>query len=563
MLRHNNVVTLHNRVTDQPVTVGVGDGALELEPPEEGATLENPPNGGYRAWLIVLSCALINALLSSMELLIVASILKMASDAGTDGDIVSLFVALVNLYAPLGAVVMIRFGYRATVCVGAGFVMIAVIVLSYLAAGAEGGVKFFLYGPAAIGMSFIKLGALIPVLEYFTTKRMKALFLSRLGTYAGQIILIFILIRDPPDIKRRAFLRGCTGFCIGIGLLGLTLQELKLNMKDGTGTFVARTVGVGSKQILKSALFWSTCAIYFFYQWGIETPQGQIPSMAVHLKLNVAGNLSYALMPTFGELLGMFLAWIFKKVYYEEESRLHKRKLKADRMKVVFGILFVAAFCMSICCFIAPKAVTVWYFFPFSILFAALFAFCEGLRDDAVPEEFGGENVRIVEGLILMFAGLGGVITNEIGAALNDDDLHWKELFYYGGGMLLLSAFVTLTVLGLIRHKLIPSKFKSNQVCKQPNALIIIQNQANQDSQQQQAKPVQYFLGRIEPPPEQAVSKGNRHMNAQPYQQAPVNLPNQTGSFMTHQSQNRTQQTVQSDGPQNQPQSVVTIQDLQ
>jgi hypothetical protein len=42
-------------------------------------------------------------------------------------------------------------------------------------------------------------------------------------------------------------------------------------------------------------------------------------------------------------------------------------------MKVVFGILFVAAFCMSICCFIAPKAVTVWYFFPFSILFAALF----------------------------------------------------------------------------------------------------------------------------------------------------------------------------------------------
>jgi hypothetical protein len=63
-------------------------------------------------------------------------------------------------------------------------------------------------------------------------------------------------------------LRGCTGFCTGIGLLGLTLQELKLNMKDGKGTFVARTFGVGSKQILKSALFWSTCAIYFFYQWG-------------------------------------------------------------------------------------------------------------------------------------------------------------------------------------------------------------------------------------------------------------------------------------------------------
>jgi hypothetical protein len=53
--------------------------------------------------------------------------------------------------------------------------------------------------------------------------------------------------------------------------------------------------------------------------------------------------------------------------------RLHMRTLKADRMKIVFGILFVAAFSMSIGCFIAPKAVNFWYFLPFSILFAALF----------------------------------------------------------------------------------------------------------------------------------------------------------------------------------------------
>jgi hypothetical protein len=38
----------------------------------------------------------------------------------------------------------------------------------------------------------------------------------------------------------------------------------------------------------------------------------------------------------------------------------------------------------------------------------------EGLRDDVIPEEFGRDNVRIVEGLILMFVGFGGLITNEI-----------------------------------------------------------------------------------------------------------------------------------------------------
>jgi hypothetical protein len=63
-------------------------------------------------------------------------------------------------------------------------------------------------------------------------------------------------------------LRSCTGLCIGIGFIGLTLQELKLKLKDGKGTFVAKTLGVGSKKmlnpILKSALFWLTCAIYIF-----------------------------------------------------------------------------------------------------------------------------------------------------------------------------------------------------------------------------------------------------------------------------------------------------------
>ncbi|XP_060561288.1 uncharacterized protein LOC132721055 [Ruditapes philippinarum] len=685
MLRHNNVVPSHNIVADEPVTVGVGDGALELEPPEEGATIENPPNGGHRAWFIVLSSALINALLGIMEMLKIISIFndKMSSDTGIDthtqAEILLQFMALVNLYAPLGAIVMIHFGYRATVCIGAGIVMVTVIILSHLKDDTEDAVKFFLYGPGAIGMSFIKVGALIPVLEYFSTKRMTALFLSRLGTYAGQIIFSLIHILSSSDINWRAYLRGCTGLCIGIGLLGLTLQELKLNMKDGTGTFVARTLGVGSKQIFKSTLFWSTCAIYFFYQWGIETPLGQLSSMSDHLGIEkkVGQNLVYVLSPAFGKLFGMFLAWIFKKVYYEEKSRLHMGTLEKDRMIVVFRILFVAAFSMAIGCFIAPKAVNFWYFFPFSILFAALFAFCEGLRDDAVPEEFGKENVRIVEGLILMFAGLGGVITNEIGADIeDDDDDNWKKLFYYGGGMLLLSTSVTMTVLVLIQSSSIPSKFKSNAVLplnqinegftgkkskkttvvnttlqqqpgastnsnggfqnkdtrsetvdnqivlplnqinegstskksrkttvvnttlqQQPGASTnsnggfqnkdtrsetvdnqvggngfqepntIIQNQAGSfqypQQQQQAAMPILYLHSSIQPAPEQAVFIGNPHMNAQPYLEASVFLPNQNGSFIPYLIQARPQQTVQNDVPQNQPQCVVTTQDLQ
>jgi hypothetical protein len=103
MLRHNNVVPSHNRVADEPVTVGVGDEALDIDPHEEGATFENPPNGGYRAWLIVLSCALINMLLSMMEMLIDVSILDLDMALETriyeeQAEISYQFKSLVYLY---------------------------------------------------------------------------------------------------------------------------------------------------------------------------------------------------------------------------------------------------------------------------------------------------------------------------------------------------------------------------------------------------------------------------------------------------------------------------------
>jgi hypothetical protein len=50
---------------------------------------------------------------------------------------------------------------------------------------------------SAFGINFLKIGALIPVLENFTTKRMKALVLSRLGTSLGGLVTMgFIFLKD-------------------------------------------------------------------------------------------------------------------------------------------------------------------------------------------------------------------------------------------------------------------------------------------------------------------------------------------------------------------------------
>ena len=63
--------------------------------------------------------------------------------------------------------------------------------------------------------------------------------------------------------------RGCSGLCVGIILIGLTLEDLKLTMKENKSvTFIQKTVGLANKDVLKNLLFWLTCSVYFFYQWG-------------------------------------------------------------------------------------------------------------------------------------------------------------------------------------------------------------------------------------------------------------------------------------------------------
>jgi hypothetical protein len=48
----------------------------------------------------------------------------------------------------------------------------------------------------ALGVSCLKLGAIIPVLEYFKRDRMKALVITRLGTVIGASATIGIMFAD-------------------------------------------------------------------------------------------------------------------------------------------------------------------------------------------------------------------------------------------------------------------------------------------------------------------------------------------------------------------------------
>ncbi|XP_060595816.1 uncharacterized protein LOC132749908 isoform X1 [Ruditapes philippinarum] len=433
------------------------DVGMELEPPEDGSTLQQPPNGGRRAWRIVMSCLCINGLIVVLRVMIYNSLTAMSIynhvPGGTLNEIGNEYPALVPVYSPLAAYVMISRGYRKTVCIGAGIVMVTMIILSLLE-GNAGLIKFLMYGPIAIGISFIEFGGLIPVLEYFTTKRMAALFLSRLGPFIAAIILTIISIFEPGIFTAswRDVLRGPSGICVGIWLFGMTLKELKLAMRDDeSATFVQRTFGVFNKSIFKNVLFWSTCIVYFFYQWGIETPKEELKRF-VGMGDSLPKLLTYAFSAPFGLILGKFLAWIFNKMAFNKKSGWFLQNLEGRRLTIIFGVLAASTVVSSIGCFIAPSVLNFGYFTTFSLLFSTFHGFCEAVRDNLVPEVFGRENTKVVEGFILMLAGIGAIINREIIEVIHND-YDWKTVYRYGGGMLMLSSVVTIVVVVVDRLK--------------------------------------------------------------------------------------------------------------
>jgi hypothetical protein len=102
-MANTKVISTISQEREEPEET-ISHGGLELEPPGQGTTFENPPDGGLRAWLIVFTCALINALLSIMQIMIRVSLMdsKMSSATGMDDEtqqeVDTQYIELVDIY---------------------------------------------------------------------------------------------------------------------------------------------------------------------------------------------------------------------------------------------------------------------------------------------------------------------------------------------------------------------------------------------------------------------------------------------------------------------------------
>ncbi|XP_060556483.1 monocarboxylate transporter 7-like [Ruditapes philippinarum] len=102
------------------------------------------------------------------------------------------FKSMIDFFAPIGVFVMTKFGQRTNIVAGSLLICASFTGISFLDSRSVPHSVWYwkigICGPAGFGISLLKIGALVPVLEYFTKRRMEALLLTKVGFVLGYVI---------------------------------------------------------------------------------------------------------------------------------------------------------------------------------------------------------------------------------------------------------------------------------------------------------------------------------------------------------------------------------------
>ncbi|XP_060600321.1 uncharacterized protein LOC132753808 [Ruditapes philippinarum] len=169
------------------------------------------------------------------------ALLRSKDDTGINEETLvemyNVYNSLAGVYAPIASVSMLVLGYKWTVHIGSWCLAVSFIILSFVKN--VHAIKFLLYGMTGIGSSLVQVGSLIPILEYFTSKRILALMITKVCRYCGQFITLSIVLSGEKTTWQSLY-RICMGVSIPIGVIGLTVPTLLSNLKTTSTSFIDR-----------------------------------------------------------------------------------------------------------------------------------------------------------------------------------------------------------------------------------------------------------------------------------------------------------------------------------
>ncbi|XP_021363696.1 uncharacterized protein LOC110456950 isoform X1 [Mizuhopecten yessoensis] len=426
----------------QPVeTMQVGN--MELETSATRDSVYNPPDGGCRSWMIVLACFILN-MCNTVVVVLIDFSRDFSKEFGSEktSDILEAFLAVRKLGVVVAAILMVLFGYRVVGIAGCIMYGGGLFVASWLDKDQEDFAAFLLGGLAALGSSFLLLTAIVPPLEYFATKRIRAIGIVRAGEVLGVIGMLLISLAPSfnKDIEIEFKWRHNFRYqLIPVGIATVccaTLTPLELKSSESRTNYVGYVVGLVDWKLFKDLVLYFLLVIVFLDQFGKPLPINQYEELLDNVKIEDKNTEILApVIPYLGELAGLFLM-ICCCCWQERE---------VGTVLIVVGVLNIVAGVLGC---IAPSLET----FALVAAFGALFGFSKGvfnsLLDNTIPDAFGKGHVRIVEGLFGLFAGFAELVIDPAEEDILDIDKKdpWKFSFYIGGGLVIASgigAFLT------------------------------------------------------------------------------------------------------------------------
>ncbi|KAH3828238.1 uncharacterized protein LOC127881471 [Dreissena polymorpha] len=416
-------------------------------------TVENPPDGGYWAWIVVLACAVLH-ICSELTFFVFYDTLVIAhvrnpllkglpkdtytewmvfEDVRFTGEIVAAFFS-------------VYLGYRVVAVVGSACVLGGFLGASFVTPSKEIELMGFLVGfLGGIGVSFWRFAAFVAIMEYFRRHRMAAIILSGFGRVIGIFIGYGILSKPLQELLDSNTTQDdllamtswptyyqCQCAMAGVGFLAsLVITPLDL-ATPRRGHECAWILRIRDSRVCRGGMFFFLLCVYFLYYFGEPRPFTELVYWMLKEKFITKHILGVFFATACGVLLGYILLifWPRRKKFYSSV--------------LWFGLLFLLMGLITLQLPVFDASYTS-YVCAFAIILAASQVLFESILRYVIPIAFGRQYIRWVEGCLGLFAGCATIANNFICNALRTKSGGSDNVFYFAG-----SAFLAAGCLAVI-----------------------------------------------------------------------------------------------------------------
>lgn len=434
-------------------------------------TVEDPPDGGVWAWIIVLACGVLH-LCSELVYYIfydtivigrlrnVRLVLYSVAPESTYEDF-QVFEDVRLAGVMIAAIASVFVGYRIVAVFGSVLVLAGFLSASFVNPGDNIELMGFLVGfLGGLGCAFWRFTAIVAVLEYFKKWRLTAIILSGFGRVIGIFIGYAILaeplrkLRDADSTK--ADIESMThwhiyykcvcapagvAFFTSMAISPLPLIKDHRHIRDCVDALKLRSLS-----FCRAGILLLTLTVYGIYYFGENLP---MPYMIYWMDrlFDPLGSgdrftTEHILIAIFLFACGVTVGYVIL-AFWPSKKKFHPTMITMGCILLVLGLLT-----LQLPMFHSPY---ISYIAAYTAILGAAQVIFESILRYVIPIAFSRQYIRWVEGLLGLFAGSATIANNFIADSLDEKEGGINNVFYFAGSAFLFAGLIAVVVINVKR----------------------------------------------------------------------------------------------------------------